>query len=304
MLIDKYGRPLTHMRISVTNRCNHECLFCHHEGINDQLYSELDFDDWVFVVDVAYSLGIKYYKITGGEPLLRSDIVDIVNGISSVGGLVSIVTNGSLLKHYAKDLSETKLSHINVSLHSLRSDVFYRITRGYLDRVLEGIREALDYGIKVKIDYVVLSINIKEFRDILDFAERKGIDINIIELIPLGISREDYNRLHTPLDKIIDYLEKHSIEKHIREFQSRPVYILSSGVKAIVIKGFCNPELCMKCTRVRMTPDGRIKTCLFRNDNLVNAREYIVNRDREGLIEAFKKANMLREPFFKPKRRG
>ncbi len=301
MLIDRYGRPLTHLRISVTSRCNYGCIFCHREGIISRYSSkELDRGEWRFLIETAHSLGIKYYKITGGEPLLREDIVGIVEDIVELGGIASIVTNGSLLEKYAKRLADTSLSHINVSLHSLDRELYKRITMGgELDRVINGILEAIDYGINIKIDYVVLSINYREFKKILDFIEKHGLDINIIELIPLGLTTSEYNKLHKPLDEIISYLERYSIDKYIREFQSRPVYVLPSGVKATVIKGFCNPELCMKCTRLRVTPSGYLKTCLFRNDNLVSTIECIVSRDRDCMVNAFKRANSLREPFFK-----
>ncbi|MCD6196550.1 MAG: GTP 3',8-cyclase MoaA [Staphylothermus sp.] len=301
MFIDRYGRPVDQMRISVTLRCNHSCIFCHREGINGMEHRELTADDWGFVAKVSVKNDIKYYKLTGGEPLIRNDIVEIVHNIRKAGGTVSITTNGSLLSIYARRLAEEKIDHINVSLHSLKNDIFRKITRGNLERVLEGIDTALNYGIKLKLDYVVLTYNSNEFIDIINFAESKGIDLNIIELIPLGLSKNEYYKLHLPLDKIIEYLEKESVAKKVREFQTRPVYIMSSGIKITVIKGWCNPELCMRCTRIRMTPDGKIKTCLFRNDQLVDAWREIKNRDEKGFEKALKKAVELREPFFKAK---
>jgi cyclic pyranopterin phosphate synthase len=288
------------MRISVTLRCNHSCIFCHREGIFGARNRELSPSDWGFVARVSVKHDIRDYKITGGEPLIREDIVDIVHEIRSAGGKVSIVTNGSFLEKYARGFAEEGVDHINVSLHSLKPEVFKLITGGDLERVLRGIDEALNYGLKLKLDYVVLSYNISEFRDIIRFAEERGVDLNIIELIPLGLTLEKYKTLHTGLDEIIDYLEKNSVEKHIREFQSRPEYVLSSGIRVVIVKGWYNPELCMHCTRIRMTPDGYIKTCIFRNDTLVNARKAILERDEEGFVEALRKAVMLREPFFKP----
>ncbi len=301
-LIDRYGRPLTHMRISVTLRCNHRCIFCHREGLPSNVNGvELTAQDWGFVASVASSLGIKYYKITGGEPLVRNDIVDIVRSIRNSGGIVSIVTNGSLLTKYAEELADL-VSHINISLHSLNPEVFRKITHGKLEPVLKGIDEALRNGIKLKIDYVVLSLNSHEYTDIINYASDKGVNLNIIELIPLGMSLTEYNRLHAPMDPIEKYLEKISVKKDRKAFQSRPTYILPSGIEVTVIKGICNPEMCMHCTRIRMSPDGKIKTCIYRNDNLLDAYPFIVSRDAEGLKQLFIKANSLREPFFKPER--
>ncbi|MET1160663.1 MAG: GTP 3',8-cyclase MoaA [Thermoprotei archaeon] len=301
MLIDRFGRPVTHLRISVTNRCNHKCIFCHREGIPYSDPSrELSSSDWGFLAHVAINLGIKYYKITGGEPLIRNDIVGIISEIKEAGGSVSIVTNGSLLDKHARELAESGIEYVNVSLHSLDPEKFRKITGGNLDRVLNGIREAVDHGIRIRIDYVVLSWNFNEYRNIIEYASRNGFDLNIIELIPLGITIDEWKNLHRSLDEIENYLETISVAKRVREFQSRPVYILPSGIEITLVKGVCNPELCMKCTRLRMTPEGYIKTCIYRNDQLVDARKYILARDKEGLVNAFKKATSIREPFFKP----
>jgi len=301
VLIDRYNRKVSHLRISVTNKCNHNCVFCHREGILTSNYDEeLTANDWIFVAEVAVELGIKYYKLTGGEPLVRNDIVDIVRGITEAGGHVSIVTNGSLLEAYAEKLAEAGLEYLNVSLHSLNPEKFYRITRGRLENVLKGIDKALEAGLKTRLDYVVLTWNKDEYKEIIDYAMGKGLDLNIIELIPLGLTLGEWRELHTGLEEIKAYLEKISIGKKIKEFQSRPIYILPNGVEVTLVKGLCNPEMCMKCTRLRMTPEGYIKTCIYRNDQLVNARKYILARDSEGLVEAFKKAVEIREPYFKP----
>ncbi|WP_440059623.1 GTP 3',8-cyclase MoaA [Thermogladius sp. 4427co] len=303
MLVDRFGRPLTSLRISVTEKCNYRCVFCHREGLIDyKAEQELSPEDWGFVAKVSKYLEISDAKLTGGEPLVRRDIVEIVREIRSNGLSVSITTNGSLLEKYAKGLAEAGVDHINVSLHSLREEVFRRITGGDLGRVLKGIDAALSYGIRLKIDFVVLSWNKDELMDIIEFASRKGIDVNLIELIPLGLDNGLYKELHVGVERLEALLKSRVLKVEIREFQSRPIYYLDNGVRVQVVKGFCNPELCAKCSRIRFTPDGKIKTCLFRNDNLVDARPYILNRDFNGLVEAFKKANSLREPYFKPGR--
>ncbi len=302
VLKDRFGRSLTHLRVSVTQRCNHKCIFCHMEGIYEYDLNELSADDWGFLASVAYELGIRYYKITGGEPLIRQDIVDIVRNISKYADEVSITTNGSLLEKYAQGLADAGLSRFNISLHSLNKDVFKEITGGDLERVLNGIKAAVDTGLPVKLDYLVMKINVDEYREIISFAESIGVDLNIIELIPLGLAINDFNKLHTTLDMIKLYLENYAVKKYIRRFQSRPVYVLPSGISVTLISGFCNPELCMSCTRLRVTPDGRLKTCIYRNDNLIDISNAIRNRDREAVKKGFEKANILREPFFKLKK--
>ncbi len=298
VLVDRYGRPVTHLRISVTLRCNHECIFCHREGIFTNPIVELEPWEWGFVAKVGVKLGIVNYKLTGGEPLVRGDIHEIVEEIHNAGGKVSMVTNGSLLKYYADKLANAGLEQVNISLHSLNPYTFYEITRGRLEKVIEGIKSAKQAGIRVKIDYLVLSLNSKEYKDIIGFAEKHGLDLNIIELIPLGLVGEEYWKLHYPLKEIEEYLEKHSIKKYYREFQFRPTYVMPTGIKVSIVKGYGNPLLCARCTRLRATPDGKLKTCIYVNKT-VDMRPAIINRDEKQLEEKFREAVRLREPYFK-----
>ena len=298
VLVDRYNRPVTHLRISVTFRCNHDCIFCHREGILYSRDKELSADEWSFVAKVAVGLGIREFKLTGGEPLIRKDIVEIVEEITRHGGKTSMATNGSLLEHFAHKLVEAGLERVNVSLHSLNKDVFYKITRGDLDRVIKGIEAAVNVGLKVKINYLVLSLNRSEYKKIIDFAEKYGLDLNIIELIPIVLGKDKYHDLHHPLEEIEKYLEEHSIKKYVREFQLRPTYVLPSGIQVSLIKGYGNPFLCARCTRLRVTPDGFLKTCIYRND-LIDMKLAIKRRNEEKLKQIFMEAVRKREPFFK-----
>lgn len=229
---------------------------------------------------------------------MRRDIVDIVRYIVESGGRTSMVTNGTLLEHYAHRLVDAGLERVNISLHSLDKEVFNKITRGNLGRVLRGIHAAIDAGLQVKLDYLVLSPNAGEYRRIIEFAEENGLDLNIIELIPIGMNMEEYRELHYPLDEIIKYLEEHSIRKYVREFQLRPVYVLPSGIKVSLIKGYGNPYLCAKCTRLRTTPEGYLKTCIYSRD-LIDMRPAIRERNEEKLKQVFMEAVRKREPYFK-----
>ncbi len=297
---DNFGRPVDSLRVSVTLRCNHSCVFCHMEGIKGgSKLKELSPGDYGFLSSSLRKLGVRNYKLTGGEPLIRRDIVDIISEIRPKAYEVSIVTNGSLLKHYAKGLAEAGLDRMNVSLHSLREEVFNKITGGRLKPVLEGIDEALNYGHIIKLDYVFLRWNSQEFRSLIDYATQKGLDINIIELIPIGMDQEKYSELVASVDPVMSYLERISVRIEVNPFQNRPIYYLPQGNKAIVIKGYGNPYLCAGCTRLRMTPDGKFKTCIFINNNLVSAWDHIKNRDEEGLKQAFLEAVKRREPYFK-----
>lgn len=298
MLIDRYGRPLTHARVSVTSKCNYSCVFCHKEGVNWSTINELSPEDWSFFANVVSKLGIVYFKLTGGEPLTRSDVVSIVRGIKPYVKEVSMTTNGSLLNKYAEELLDSGLDRVNVSLHSLNREVFKKLTGGILERVIKGVEIAISSGLVVKLDYLVTSLNAYEYRDVINYAESLGVDLNIIELIPLGLALEKYAELHSPLSTIEKYLEEAAVSKTLYEFQSRPTYVMPSGIKVTLVKGTCNPELCASCTRIRVTPEGKLKTCIYTNEPLIDAGDYICKRDEEGLIKALVKANEFRKPFF------
>ncbi len=298
-LRDRFGRPVTKMRISVTLRCNHRCIFCHREGISKVRLYELSPSEIGFVAEVASELGIRDFKVTGGEPLIREDIVEVISYLSRHGDRVSITTNGSLLSKYAYQLKEAGLSYANVSLHSLNNEVFRKITGGDLSNVINGILSAVEAGITVKLDYLVLKWNSSEFREILNFASKLGLNVNVIELIPLGLAFKSWKELHVPIDPIEGYLEKTSVKKIIRRFQNRPTYVLPTGISVTLVKGYENPELCSGCDRIRLTPDGRIKTCIYRDDLQVDLLPAIKARDRQQLENLLRKAVEIREPYFK-----
>ncbi|MCS7099553.1 MAG: radical SAM protein, partial [Sulfolobales archaeon] len=279
-------------------RCNYSCIYCHREGL-DSSDEELSPEDWDFLVSAVVKLGFKFYKITGGEPLLYRGVVEVVESIRKYGGIPSITTNGYLLKEFAKPLSRAGVDHVNVSLHSLRRDVYTALTGSdALDRVLAGVREALECGIKLKINYLVLKPNLGEVADLLDFASSSGLDVNLIELIPLGVSREVYEKLHVNLDSVIEYLENVSIGKSVEPFQNRTVYTLPSGSRIYVIKGYGNPLMCAGCSRIRIGPDGRIKLCLY-GDPYIDLKPLIKARNEVELVKAIARAVEVREPYFR-----
>ncbi len=305
MLEDKYGRKLTHLRISVTYRCNYSCIFCHREG-------ELNGRDFLkpehigLVSYVAARLGIRYYKLTGGEPLLRNDIAKIVAEIKREGGgEVSITTNGFFLKERIKDLVDAGLDRVNVSLHSLKKDV-YRLLTGIdgLEKVLEGLKLVKEYGLPVKLNFVLTGYNYGEVKTLIDFASQNGFSINIIEVIPVGLGNLTFDKIFYNIDNVTSYLEKIATKKIIRDLQSRPVYFLPSGIRVELIGSYCNPEFCAKCSKIRLTHDGKLKPCINRNDNLVDISWILEsNLSKEEkinlLTKAFYKANELREPYFR-----
>ncbi|RLE87260.1 MAG: GTP 3',8-cyclase MoaA [Thermoprotei archaeon] len=305
-LCDPYGRPLTHVRVTVTHRCNYSCVYCHGEGEYITYNNELSVYDYKLIARAIAELSIKFIKITGGEPLIRDDISDILRVFHEEcsSSELSMVTNGYFLLDKLEDIVNY-VDRINVSLPSLNRDTYAKITgKNGLDRVLKGLEKILDHGIKVKINTVVTRLNYSEIDKLVDYAHSLGVDLSLIELIPLGRGKAVYKVLHESLDEIEATVKSRSTSYYKRPLHNRTVYILPRGTKIEIVKSYGNPMFCRGCTRIRITADGRIKPCLMREDNLVDLRDILSHKIPQDdkvalLIERFKKANLLREPFFK-----
>ncbi|MHB9303047.1 GTP 3',8-cyclase MoaA [Thermofilum pendens] len=304
MLVDRFGRPLENLRITVTPQCNFNCVFCHGEGEppNNALLSASEI---VEVASVAHSLGVGTFKLTGGEPLLRKDLERIVAGLKSFGrGVeVSLTTNGFFLEKRVPSLVEAGLDRVNVSLHAFDPEVFEGVTRvkGF-EKVLRGLEAASEYGLPVKLNFVLTKLNAGQLGEVLDYASRKGFNVNLIELIPTGKGGAVFDELYVPVENVLPQLEGMARKVYTRPLQSRPVFELETGIKVEVIANYCNPAFCSMCTKLRLTHDGKLKPCLNRNDNLVDLTPIL--RDEGGdklerLREAFLIANSRREPFFR-----
>ncbi|MEM4852209.1 MAG: GTP 3',8-cyclase MoaA [Thermofilum sp.] len=308
MLTDRYGRPLSNLRVTVTHDCNYSCLFCHREG--EPLGGTFTFkpEHFRLMVQAAYSLGVKQVKLTGGEPLLRRDIVEIAEELSSLGKKdleVSITTNGFLLVENASRLSEAGVSRVNVSLHSLERNTYKLLTgRDSLSKALAGVDAAIDAGLGVKLNFVLTWLNAREVPRLLDFASSKGVNVNLIELIPLGGGHYGFSELYMPVEMVLPHLEKRSVSSGRRELHNRPVYVLDTGVKVEVIANYLNPSFCLGCSRVRFTHDGKLKVCLYRDNPAISVRDVLLSKlpedeKLEKLEEALIEANSLREPYFR-----
>lgn len=304
MITDRFGRPLTSMRISITRRCNLGCIYCHREGIKKG-EGEMTPQEIERVVRLCARFGVKRVKLTGGEPLLRPDVSEIVSSIAGVEGIkdVSMTTNGVLLEEHAAALKEAGLDRINVSLDTLRPETFQEITRGgELARVLEGIDKALEVGLRpVKLNMVVMKgINEKEVKDLLRFASREGLVLQLIEL--MDAEREFFQRYFYNLDSLEKEFEEGAEEVLVRGLmQGRRKYTLH-GTEVEVIKPMHNTEFCARCTRIRVTADGKFKPCLMRTDNTVDFLSLIRGGAPEAELErAFLEAVNKREPYFRGK---
>ena len=300
-LVDPYGRQVNSLRISLTQRCNFNCFFCHQEGESGP-NGEVTPDEIEAVVSVAAELGINKIKLTGGEPLLRDDVVEIVRRISPYVDEVSMTTNGYMLKEKACDLKEAGLKRVNISFHSTDPEKFCKIIgRDSVQAVREGIEEAIRCGLSpLKLNMVVMKgINDEEIEDMIAFSKETGATLQLIEYQALEKGVKEYDSYHFDMRPLEEQLAARSQSIVEREMHRRKQYHLKDGGIVEVVRPMHNSEFCAYCTRLRMTSDGHLKPCLMREDNHLEAISRLRNGGREELVEAFKEAVAAREPFWK-----
>jgi cyclic pyranopterin phosphate synthase len=307
-LVDNCGRPLLNLRISITQRCNYRCAYCHKEGEvqrANRSAEAMSAEEIVRMAQIAVSLGITRIKLTGGEPLMRADLPEIISGIAALSGLrdLSLNTNGLLLGGgNAKKLRDCGLRRVNISLPSLNPETYRKLTGGKLSDALVGIRAALEAEFKpVKLNTVVLkNVNVVDVPDLIDFAGKNNVVLQLIELDPVNVGEEYYREHHRSLDEQEKMLRTKAVVIEKRPFMhNRLVYHLPNATVEVV-KPIENTDFCMHCTRLRITSDGKLKPCLMRNDNLTDILTPIRNgASDEELKQLFAKANLLREPFNK-----
>jgi cyclic pyranopterin phosphate synthase len=307
-LTDNCGRPLLNLRISITQRCNNRCAYCHREGEVQRANRSAELmsvEEIVRIAKVAVSLGIARVKLTGGEPLMRNDLPQIVAGIAKVPGLrdLSLTTNGLLLGiGMAKKLRNCGLKRVNISLPSLNPETYYKLTGGKLDAALEGVKAAIESGFRpVKLNTVVLKdVNVADVPDLIEYAGHNKIVLQLIELDPVNVGDKYYNEHHRSLDEQEAMLYEKAVSVEKRPFMhNRLIYHLPNATVEVV-KPIENTDFCMHCTRLRVTSDGKLKPCLMRNDNLTDILTPIrKGASDEELKQLFVRANWLREPYNK-----
>jgi len=307
LMKDNYGRPLLNLRVAITQRCNLRCLYCHREGeerLVRDIAAEMTVDEIVHIVRIAVGLGISKVKLTGGEPLMRKDVVEIVRGIASIPGLkdLSMTTNGTLLDPLAEGLHAIGLKRVNINIPTLNGEVYGDLTGGRLEDVLEGVKAAVEAGLyPVKLNMLILKgVNDRDVPEMIEFARETGTILQLIELEPINISDTYYSTHRKLLDEYECVLRQKAVKTETRRYmQNRHIYHLPE-VTVEIVHPIENTEFCMRCTRLRVTSDGELKPCLMRNDNLVDILKPMRNgaSDKE-LTELFKLANQKRQPYNK-----
>jgi cyclic pyranopterin phosphate synthase len=307
VLKDNCGRPLLNLRISITKKCNLRCSYCHGEGEtrrSENAETEMTGEEIVRIAKVAAGLGISRLKLTGGEPLTRSDVVELVKKVSLIPHLsdLSMTTNGTLLAPLAKDLHANGLRRVNINLPTLNGDVYHKLTEGNVKDALEGVEAAVEADFcPVKINMLVLrGVNDCAVPEMIEFARKTGTVLQLIELEPINVSDAYYSANHKPLYEYEALLKQEAVEVETRQYmQNRRIYRLPD-VKVETIRPIENTDFCLHCTRLRVTSDGKLKPCLMRNNNLVDILTPLRNgANDERLTELFKLANQRRQPYNK-----
>lgn len=313
VLFDRFGRPVTGVRISLnpSSLCNFNCIFCHSEGIFEEPKDTMTADEIQRVTKILTRFGVDVVKLTGGEPMLRRDIVEVVRKLGELPlRELSMTTNGTRLVELADELKDKGLDRVNISFHSLREERFNFITQAArFDYTLKAIRRAVEVGLTpVKLNVVVMrGVNEDEVDDIINFAYSLGggekVKVQFIELVAEGSADASfYKNFHVDLSAIEERFKRIAIEERVRQLHLRHQYLLPNRVWVEVVKPMHNSAFCRANNRIRITYNGQFKPCLLREDNHVDFLSAMRNgADDEALAELFKKAVWLREPFFKPK---
>src|SRR6266436_1469691 len=317
-LVDKFGRAITDLRISITDRCNYKCVYCR-TGNEGAIYGDLPFPVYLRIVRLFASAGIKKVRITGGEPLLRKGVIDFVRELSQLRNVdeqaldIAVTTNGHLLADMARPLKDAGLRRVTVSMDAVDPDRFARITRvpdGYL-KVLAGIRTSRRAGLwPVKINCVLMrGFNEDQVVAFGKFAREEGVVVRFIEFMPLEEDRVWSPNTVVTLDEILRRMAEYRplIEiPHARSETARR-YRFDDGIGEIGIIAPVSHPFCGHCSRIRITSDGKIRTCLFSVwDHDLHGQMRRGASDEElaefirGVVEKKEERHHIGEPDFVP----
>lgn len=317
-LTDKFGRPITDLRIAITDQCNYKCVYCR-TGNEGALYGDLPFEDYLRMARILAGMGINKIRLTGGEPLLRRGIVDFVRDLSQLRTQdskpldIALTTNGHLLAGMAQPLKDAGLSRVTVSMDAVDPDRFARITRvpGGYDHVLAGIRAAKRAGLEpVKVNCVLLrGFNEDQIIPFGMFAREEAVVLRFIEFMPLEEDRVWSRDVVVTLDEILERMAEYRplIEiPHARSETARR-YRFDDDLGEIGIIAPVSHPFCGHCSRIRITSDGKIRTCLFSVwDHDLHAQMQRGASDQEleayirGVVQQKEQRHHIGEPDFVP----
>lgn len=267
-MIDNYGREVDSLRLSVTGRCNLACPYCHREGTPGDNKEEMSLSKIEKIIDTARGLGFKKIKLTGGEPLLREDIIEIIKIIKKNNFEdISLVTNGFLLEKYAQQLSLSGLDRINIGCDSANAKFLSKNK----ENIEPGLKLAKTFNLyPIKLNMVVLKgINDGEIASMKEFARQNGVILQLIELI--NTHNDYYTKYHFDLGPMEKIFARKAVRVIKRESNERRQYYLEDALVEVVRP--VHKFFCKNCRKLRITSDGNLKPCLMLNDNLVEFKD-------------------------------
>ena len=290
MLIDKHGRTIDYVRIAVTDKCNLRCFYCMpEEGISfikkDRL---LSYEEIIRIMGILSEEGVNKIRITGGEPFLRKEVTGLIRSLSQIDGVdkIAITTNGTLTAKYLDELIDIGIQSFNLSIDSLDAERFNKITRrDYFDQIMECYQLMVDKKLNLKLNAVVMKgQNIEDIIPMIDLGKEDHVSVRFIEEMPFNGNGNNYAKLEWDHKKILEHISSHypSIEKLVDPQGSTSFnykvegYAGSFGIIPAYTRSFCG-----SCNRLRITPDGTIKTCLY-DDGVFNIKDVI----RAGATDA------------------
>ena len=293
-LTDQYNRKVNYLRISVTDRCDLRCVYCMHEKMTFLPKKEiLTLEEIERLCDNFIDLGINKIRLTGGEPLVRKDLIKLIEKLNIKKKYtnlneITLTTNGTLLDIFAKDLKKNGVDRINVSLDTIDDNLYKKITRfGNLNNVIKGINEAKKNNIKIKINVVAIKdFNEKELHTMVEWANQIKVDLTFIEVMPMSETDSERHLQFLPLDKVYEKLNsKYNFYKTDKNTGGPSVYYRSDKLSIDV--GFITPitnNFCASCNRVRITSTGKLFMCLGQN-NFVDFKKILRSDYSENYIK-------------------
>jgi GTP 3',8-cyclase len=317
-LRDKFGRAITDLRVSVTDRCNYKCVYCR-TGNEGAQFTELAIADYLRMTRLFVSLGVEKIRLTGGEPLLRSGLLEMVRELGTMrtayladgtfvgetGGLpldIALTTNGHLLEGLAQPLKDAGLNRVTVSMDAVDAETFAAITRvpRSYDKVLAGIRKASEVGLgPVKVNCVLLrGFNDGQIEQFAEFSRREGVIVRFIEWMPLEEDRSWKRETVISMDEIVERLNAYrplvELAPHAAS-ETAKRFTFDDGVGEIGIVAPVSRPFCGHCSRVRLTSDGKIRTCLFSQSDHDLQGEMVRGGTDEELTAYIRKIVMRKE---------
>lgn len=300
---DQYGRKIDYMRVSITDRCNLRCFYCMPNGIQLVNHSDiLPYEELLRICKVAIKLGIKKFKVTGGEPLVRKDCIKFIGKLKALPTVeqVTLTTNGTLLESYFDELCESGIDAINISIDTTDGELYNQITGSSkydVSKIIDMIPILIERGIRVKINAVILAETLENALALASIAEQHPVDIRFIELMPIGEGEKIKNVSAKELLRIIQnrYPDLHKV-KEKRGNGPAHYYGAKRLLGCLGVIDAVSNSFCSKCNRVRLTSSGQLKPCLCYDDS-VDLRKLI----REGVSDDMLLQVMEKSIYQKPR---